>query len=114
MEYDRELQINKEDLQILEGFRLLDDDFMTMVFQENKEATELLLNILLKRRDIGVMEVITQKEEKNPIIGGRSIVLDIFAKDSEGKTTMLRSKDRMKGQMYTGPDTIAALWTPEC
>ncbi len=31
------------------------------------------------------MEVITQKEERNPIIGGRSIVLDIFAKDSEGK-----------------------------
>lgn len=56
-----------------------------MVFQENKEATELLLNILLKRGDIEVMEVITQKEEKNPIIGGRSIVLDIFAKDSEGK-----------------------------
>ncbi len=45
----------------------------------------LLLNILLKRRDIEVMEVITQKEERNPIIGGRSIVLDIFAKDSEGK-----------------------------
>lgn len=85
MEYSRELQINKEDLQILEGFRLLDDYFMTMVFQENKEATELLLNILLKRGDIEVMEVITQKEEKNPIIGGRSIVLDIFAKDSEGK-----------------------------
>ena len=45
----------------------------------------LLLNILLKRRDIEVMEVITQKEARNPIIGGRSIVLDIFAKDSEGK-----------------------------
>ena len=45
----------------------------------------ILLNILLKRRDIEVMEVITQKEERNPIIGGRSIVLDIFAKDSEGK-----------------------------
>ena len=45
----------------------------------------LLLNILLKRRDIEVMEVITQKEERNPISGGRSIVLDIFAKDSEGK-----------------------------
>ena len=45
----------------------------------------LLLNILLQRRDIEVMEVITQKEARNPIIGGRSIVLDIFAKDSEGK-----------------------------
>ena len=51
MEYSREIEINEENLQILEGFRLLDDDFMTMVFQENKEATGLLLNILLERRD---------------------------------------------------------------
>ena len=43
------------------------------------------MNILLKRADIEVVEVITQKEEKNPIVGGRSIVLDIFARDSEGK-----------------------------
>ena len=78
-------RFNEEDLQILAGFRLLDDDFMTMVFQENIEATRLLLNILLKRADIEVVEVITQKEEKNPIAGGRSIVLDIFARDSEGK-----------------------------
>lgn len=81
----KELQFNEEDLQILEGFRLLDDDFMTMVFQENKEAAQLLLNILLKREDIEVVEVVTQKEEKNPVIGGRSIVLDIFAKDSVGR-----------------------------
>lgn len=85
MEYSGKVQMNKEDLQILDGFRLLDDDFMRMVFQENKEATGLLLNILLKRGDIEVIEVITQKEEKNPVIGGRSIVLDIYARDSEGK-----------------------------
>lgn len=85
MEDNKELQFNEEDLQILKGFRLLDDDFMTMVFQENKEAAQLLLNILLKRGDIEIVEVATQKEEKNPVVGGRSIVLDIFAKDSKGK-----------------------------
>ena len=82
---NKDLQFYEEDLQILEGFRLLDDDFMTIVFQENKEAVQLLLNILLERRDIEVVEVVTQKEEKNPVVGGRSIILDIFAKDSEGK-----------------------------
>lgn len=41
-------EINNENLQILEGFRLLEDDFMTAMFQENKKAAELLLNILLK------------------------------------------------------------------
>lgn len=64
MEYSRELQINKEDIQILENFRLLDDGFMMAVFQENKKAAGLLLNILLKRGDIEVVEIVTQKEEK--------------------------------------------------
>ena len=48
MEYSVKLEMNKEDLQILEGFRLLDDDFMRMVFQENKEATGLLLQTVKK------------------------------------------------------------------
>lgn len=30
-------------LQRIRGFRLLDDDFMTKCFEENKEATELVL-----------------------------------------------------------------------
>ena len=44
------LKYREEDLRILEGFRLLDDDFMTMVFEENIEATELLLNIFWSAR----------------------------------------------------------------
>ncbi len=63
------LKYREEDLRILEGFRLLDDDFMTMVFEENIEATELLLNIILEREDLRVTRVVVQKEEKNPIAG---------------------------------------------
>ena len=79
------LKYREEDLRILEGFRLLDDDFMTMVFEENIEATELLLNIILERDDLRVTRVVVQKEEKNPIAGKRTIKLDIYAEDGEGK-----------------------------
>ena len=52
-EYER---IHEQDLQRLRGFRLLDDDFMTKVF-EDKPCTELLLRIILKRNDLTVTEV---------------------------------------------------------
>ena len=42
-------QYSEETLKILEQLRLFDDDFMTKVFDENIEATELLLNIILER-----------------------------------------------------------------
>ena len=74
-----------EDLRMIAGFRLLDDDFMTMVFDKNIEATELLLKVILGRNDIKVIEVVAQREYKNPVTGGRSITLDIYAEDSEGK-----------------------------
>ncbi len=36
------LNNEEENLKLLEGFTLLDDDFMTIVFDRNTEATELL------------------------------------------------------------------------
>ena len=85
MDDTEKIQFGEDTIRILEGFRLLDDDFMTAVFEENIEATQLLLNIILERDDMDIISVETQKEENNPIVGGRSITLDIFAKDSDGK-----------------------------
>lgn len=48
----------EEDLRMIAGFRLLDDDFMTMVFDKNIEATELLLKVILGRNDIRVIEMV--------------------------------------------------------
>lgn len=79
------LKYEEEDLKLLAGFTLLDDDFMTIVFDRNIEATELVLNIILGRNDLKVIEVVAQREYKNPITGGRSIKLDIYAKDSDEK-----------------------------
>lgn len=75
----------EEDLKLLEEFYLLDDFFMTIVFDRNISATEFVLNIILGRDDLEVIEVAAQREYKNPVPGGRSIRLDIYAKDSGGK-----------------------------
>lgn len=75
----------EENLKMLANFRLLDDDFMTIVFDRNIEATELLLKVILDRTDLKVLEVTAQREYKSPITGGRSIELDIYAADADGK-----------------------------
>ena len=71
--------------QLVDGMSLFDDDLMSMVFDGNIEATELLLRIILKKDDIQVISVVGQRELQSPVVGGRNIRLDILAKDSTGK-----------------------------
>lgn len=52
---------------------------------DTKSQTELLLNVILERNDLKVLEVVGQREYKNPIAGGRSITIDIYARDGDGK-----------------------------
>ena len=75
----------EEVLKAIDKLCLLDDNLMTLVFDKNIEATELLLNVILKRNDLKVLEVVAQREYKNPMSGGRSITIDIYAADKEGK-----------------------------
>lgn len=75
----------KETLEAIEKLCLLDDNLMTLVFDRNIEATELLLNVILQRNDLKVLEVVGQREYKNPMSGGRSITIDIYAVDGDGK-----------------------------
>ncbi|MCD8015764.1 MAG: PD-(D/E)XK nuclease family transposase [Lachnospiraceae bacterium] len=83
MDMDEKQRLREEDLQRLRGLRLMDDDFLGVVFDGNIEATELLLNIILGRKDMVVTQVVGQREIKNP--NGRSVRLDIHAVDSESK-----------------------------
>ena len=89
----------KKMLQRIRGFRLLDDDFMTKCFEENIEATELVLRIILNKSDIKVVKVQTQYSMKN--IKGRSLRLDIYATEPEdmnfkvlAKATSYYKKDK--------------------
>ncbi|WP_296858683.1 Rpn family recombination-promoting nuclease/putative transposase [Treponema sp.] len=67
----------------IQAMRLMDDDFMTVVFDGDNEITEFLLRILLNRDDLRVKKVTTQKEKRN--LFGRSVRLDILAEDTKGK-----------------------------
>lgn len=77
---DKNQRINR----IIDGLRLLDDNLMTLVFDGNLEATQLVLNIILERDDLHVKKVEIQKLEKNPLVEGYDVKLDIFAVDNDG------------------------------
>ncbi|MCR5205571.1 MAG: PD-(D/E)XK nuclease family transposase [Lachnospiraceae bacterium] len=88
-------QQHKEDLQRIRDFRLIDDDFMNAVFDENIEGTELLLRIILGKSELIVSSVKTQKVMKN--LTGRDIWLDIDASDDTGKEYNLEIQRADKG-----------------
>ncbi len=85
---------NKDEIR-LQKLRLLDDDFMKLVFNNNLEATELLLNTIFNRNDMKVIEVNVQKEIKNP--NGRSVILDIYAVDNNNKHYDIEIQKDTKG-----------------
>lgn len=82
---------------IVDDMDLFDDDLMSMVFDRNIEASELLLRIILKRDDITVISVVGQREFQNPVTEGRNIRLDILAKDSAGKHYNIEVQKKPEG-----------------
>jgi hypothetical protein len=76
-------EARKKDLAIIQKLRLMDDDLMVMVFDGNNEVTELLLHTILQRSDIVVEKIEVQKEYRS--VAERTIKLDIFARDANGK-----------------------------
>ena len=75
-------QKHQEDLQRLRGFRLLDDDFLTKCFEGDTASIELVLQIVLEKPDLKVLDVRTQVFVENLL--NRSVRLDILATDSIG------------------------------
>lgn len=73
----------KERSEKIERFCLMDDRFMTTVFQNDKECTELILQILIEKETLRVVEMQTQYQIEN--LKGRSVRLDIYATDAAGK-----------------------------
>ena len=64
MNKEKEIQRQK-DLKRIKSLRLIDDDFMTICFDNYIEGAELLLKIILDRDDLKVSEVKAQKALKN-------------------------------------------------
>ena len=77
-------ETDAEVLQIIDNLTLFDDTLMSKVFDKNIPAATLLLQIILERDDIEVIEVKGQEDLKNPYPKGRNLKLDIHAVDMKG------------------------------
>ena len=67
---------------IIKNFTLMSDIFMRNVFKQ-RECLEYVLQIIMEKQDLRVIDQIIQKDYKN--MQGRSAVMDCVARDSEGK-----------------------------
>ena len=74
---------NIECMEAINKFTLMDDTFMTQVFSGDLECTKELLETILKRKDLTVIKSVTLLTNGN--LFGRSVRLDIYANDAEGK-----------------------------
>ena len=71
------------DLERIQRLRLLDDDFMRVIFQD-WNCCQLLLEILLDRKDFKIVELQTQKDLK--YLYGKSVCLDVWIHTSQKQT----------------------------
>ena len=67
---------------IIKDFTLMSDIFMRNVFKQ-RECLEYVLQVIMEKQDLKVIEQIIQKDYKN--LQGRSAIMDCVARDSEGK-----------------------------
>lgn len=88
-------QKHLEDLQRLRGFRLFDDDFLTKCFEDHTECSELVLQIVLDKPDLKVVDVRTQVFAEN--LPNRSVWLDVLATDSTGRKFNIEVQRSNKG-----------------
>ncbi len=88
-------QKHLEDLQRLKQFLLLDDDFLTKCFDKDTVCIELVLQIILEKSDLKVLDVHTQVFVENLL--NRSVRLDILATDSIGRKLNVEVQRSDKG-----------------
>ena len=67
----------------IQEFTLMDDDFMTVAFDNDIPCTQYVLRIIMQNDTLIVKSVKTQYEIKS--LQGRSVRLDVRAEDSSGK-----------------------------
>ena len=67
----------------IERFRLMDDDFMSKCLENAPECIELMLRVILGKKDLKVVKAQTEYPIKS--LQGRGVRFDVFARDSEGK-----------------------------
>ena len=77
MNIKTESEHHTDDLQRIAEFRLMDDDFFTACFRENRQGIQFLLRIILDEPKLRIRRSEPQKILKN--LFGKSIVPDVYA-----------------------------------
>ena len=72
-----------EYLELIENFRLMDDTFMSKCLENAPECIELMLRIIIGKKDLKVVKSQTEYPIKS--LQGRGVRFDVFARDSEGR-----------------------------
>ncbi len=75
--------MDPECLALIENFRLMDDTFMSKCFENAPECIELILQIIIGKKDLKVVKSQTEYPIKS--LQGRGVRFDVFARDSEGR-----------------------------
>ncbi len=80
---DHELEARYEKYKgILKNLTIMSDVFMRNVFKK-RECTEYVLQVIMERKDLKVLDQVLQKDYKN--LQGRSAILDCVVRDADGK-----------------------------
>ena len=72
-----------ESLALVENFRLMDDTFMSKCLENAPECIELILQIIIGKKDLKVIKSQTEYPIKS--LQGRGVRFDVFARDSKGR-----------------------------
>lgn len=88
-------QKQQEDLARLRQLRLIDDDFFSKCFDNDTACVQLVLQIVLDKPDLNVVDVRTQVFVENLL--NRSVRLDVLATDSERRKFNIEIQRSDKG-----------------
>lgn len=88
-------QKQQEDLARLRQLRLIDDDFFSKCFDNDTACVQLVLQIVLDKPDLNVVDVRTQVFVEHLL--NRSVRLDVLATDSEGRKFNIEIQRSDKG-----------------
>ena len=79
----------------IERMRLMDDDFMSKCLENAPECIELMLQIILGKKDLKVIKSQTEYPIKS--LQGRGVRFDVFARDSKGREYDIEIQRANKG-----------------
>ncbi len=80
--------------EIIKKFTLMSDTFMRNIFK-HIECVEYVLQVIMGRKDLHVVESVVQKDYKN--LQGRSAILDCVARDVENKRYDVEVQQKNEG-----------------